>query len=348
MRLLLLALALVGMATAAQAASLDATTLPAALAAAAEKFDGAVGICARHAAGPVCVHGEDRFPMESVAKLLVAVAVLDAVDHQGWRLDEGVTLRGEDASVLVPLPPPPSAAPIATPASVSEASTAPAPAPAPPAPPSATLDNLLSRMVVDSDSAATDYFIRRLGGPSAVQAVVDRLKLDGIRIDRDERHLQTEFLGLDWRPNYIENGALGKAIAELPAGRRQQAFDAFLADPRDTATPAGMAAFLWALQSGQLLSKDSTAHLLRMMKDTAVFPDRLKAGLRPGWSIGHKTGTSATWKGVAAATNDVGLLTAKDGGVIAVAVFIKGSARPAKERAAFIADVARQIVDAYH
>ena len=95
-------------------------------------------------------------------------------------------------------------------------------------------------------------------------------------------------------------------------------------------------------------SKDSTAHLLRMMKDTTVFPDRLKAGLRPGWSIGHKTGTSATWKGIAAATNDVGLLTAKDGGVVAVAVFIKGSARPAKERSAFIADVARQIVDAYH
>jgi beta-lactamase class A len=347
MRLLLLALALVGMATAARAGSLDSTTLPAALEAAVEKFDGAVGICARDAAGPVCVHGEDRFPMESVAKLLVAVAVLDAVDHQGWRLDEGVMLRSEDASVLVPAPPPPSAAPAATPVSASETSAAAAPVP-PPAPPSVTLDDLLSRMVVDSDSAATDYFIRRLGGPTAVQAVVDRLKLDGIRIDRDERHLQTEFLGLDWRPNYIENGALGKAIAELPAGRRQQAFDAFLTDPRDTATPSGMAAFLWALQSGQLLSKDSTAHLLRMMKDTTVFPDRLKAGLRPGWSIGHKTGTSATWKGVAAATNDVGLMTAKDGGVVAVAVFIKGSGRPAKERSAFIADVARQIVDAYH
>ncbi len=333
MRLLLPALALWGMATTAWAGALDATTLPTILEAAIEKSDGTVGICARDASGPVCVHGEDRFPMESVAKLIVAVAVLDAVDRQGWHLDEPVTLRAEDASVLAP----PSTPSTAIPAAAPSGNLAPT-----------TLDDLLSRMVIDSDNAATDYFIRRLGGPVAVQAVIDRLKLDGIRIDRDERHLQTEFLGLDWRPNYIDNGALGKAIGELPAGRRQQAFDNFLADPRDTATPSGMAAFLWALQTGQLLSKDSTAHLLKMMKDTTVFPDRLKAGLRPGWSIGHKTGTSATWKGVAAATNDVGLLTAKDGGVVAVAVFVKGSSRSAKERAALIADIARKIVDAYH
>jgi beta-lactamase class A len=327
MRLLLLALVLVGVATSARAGSLDMTTLPTILQTAVGKFDGTVGVCARDSVGPVCVHGGDPFPMESVANLIVAVAVLDAVDRLGWRLDEPAALKQEDASVIAP----------------SGANVASAPEGSAP-----TLDDLLSRMVVDSDNAATDFLIRRLGGPTSVQAMLDRQKLEGLRVDRDERHLQTEFLGLEWRPNLIDNAALGKAISEIPAGRRQQALDAYLADPRDTATPSGMITFLAALQSGKLLSPASTAHLLAMMADTTVFPDRLKAGLRPGWSIGHKTGTSATWKGIAAATNDVGILTARDGGIVTVAVFIKGSTRSAKERAAFIADIARKIVDAYH
>lgn len=320
MRFLLLVLALVCMAPSARAGGLDMTTLPTALQDMVDQFDGSVGVCARDAIAPVCVHGSDRFPMESVAKLVVAIAVLDAVDRLGWRLDEPMILKQEDASVLVPAP----------------EGSAP------------TLDDLLSRMVIDSDSAATDVLIRRLGGPAAVQAVLERQKLEGVRIDRDERHLQTEFLGLEWRPNYIDNATLGRAVSEIPVERRQQALDAFLADPRDTATPSGMVGLLAALQSGRLLSPAATAHLLKMMKDTTVFPDRLKAGLRPGWSIGHKTGTSATWRGIAAATNDVGILTARDGGVVTVAVFIKGSRRSAKERADFIAQVARKIVDAYH
>ena len=33
-----------------------------------------------------------------------------------------------------------------------------------------------------------------------------------------------------------------------------------------------------------------------------------------GWILAHKTGNSSAWKGVTAATNDVGILTAPDGG----------------------------------
>lgn len=327
MRLPFLALALFCVATSARAGSLDMTTLPTALQEMAGAFDGSIGICARDTVAPVCVHGSDRFPMESVAKLVVAIAVLDAVDRLGWRLDEPMVLSKEDASVLGP-----GAAHLGS----EPEGSAP------------TLDDLLSRTVVDSDNAATDVLIRRLGGPTAVQPVLERQKLEGVRVDRDERHLQTEFLGLEWRQSYVDNATLGRAISEIPVERRQQALDAYLADPRDTATPSGMVALLAALQTGRLLSPGSTAHLLKMMKDTTVFPDRLKAGIRPGWSIGHKTGTSATWRGITAATNDVGILTARDGGVVAVAVFIKGSRRSAKERADFIAQIARRIVDAYH
>ena len=80
------------------------------------------------------------------------------------------------------------------------------------------------------------------------------------------------------------------------------------------------------------------------MAESKVAPDRLKAGLAPGWSIAHKTGSSGTWAGITAATNDVGILTAPDGAKVFVVVFVADSTAPEAKRAALIADVARAVV----
>ncbi len=48
-----------------------------------------------------------------------------------------------------------------------------------------------------------------------------------------------------------------------------------------------------------------------------------------GTRVAHKTGTSGTANGIAAATNDIGLVTLPDGGTLAVAVF--GSDSPAPD-----------------
>ncbi len=102
-----------------------------------------------------------------------------------------------------------------------------------------------------------------------------------------------------------------------------------------------------ALASGRLLSPASTDHLLNVMSQTVTFPDRLRAGAPAGWRVAHKTGTSQTWSGVTAATNDVGILTAPDGGIIAIAVFVADSAASSKERAAVIAAAAREVTKSY-
>ena len=66
----------------------------------------------------------------------------------------------------------------------------------------------------------------------------------------------------------------------------------------------------------------STKFLLDLMTQTVTFPERLKAGVSNDWKLGHKTGTSNTWKGVTAATNDVGILTGPTRQKIAIVVFI--------------------------
>ena len=65
-------------------------------------------------------------------------------------------------------------------------------------------------------------------------------------------------------------------------------------------------------------------------------PQRLKAGLRPGWTLGHKTGTSGSWSGVTAATNDVG----PNGERITITVFIGDSTAPPADRAKVMARIA--------
>lgn len=85
-------------------------------------------------------------------------------------------------------------------------------------------------------------------------------------------------------------------------------------------------------------------YLLDVMAATVTFPDRLKAGVPHDWTLGHKTGTSGSWKGITAATNDVGILTAPDGSRLSIVVFIADSRATSQERAALMARIARAVV----
>jgi beta-lactamase class A len=258
-------------------------------------------------------------------KLLVGIAVMDAVDHRGWALTDAVIVRRQDLSLAVQ--------PLARLVTGDGFHT--------------TIGDLVRRAIVDSDSAATDVLVGRLGGPAAVQQVLDRHHVTGVRFDRDERHLQTEIAGLEWRPEFVDGALLDRAYAAIPDERRDAAFRAYQKDPRDSATPAGMATLLWSLAKGQLLSPASTKRLLDIMAQTVTFPDRLKAGVADGWTLAHKTGTSSTWGGVTAATNDVGVLTAPDGTLVAIAVFIADSPAASADRADLIASIARLTISSY-
>lgn len=291
-----------------------------------QAFNGRVGFCARLSTQQVCVRGREAFPLQSVMKLLVATAVMDAADQGRMRLDDPVTLHVSDLSMNVQ--------PIA--ALIRETGSY-----------QTTIDDLLFRTVVDSDSAATDFLIARLGGVGAIQNRLERLGVKGIRIDRDERHLQTQTAGLDWRPEYVDLDVLKQALQARSDGQKRAAFMAYLADPRDRGSPEAMTVFLQRLASGKLVSKASAAHLMTILSQTRTFPTRLKAGLLPGWSVAHKTGTGGTLDGMTSAANDVGVLTAPDGSRIAVAVFVSRTTHPDVEQDALMASLARVVCESY-
>lgn len=328
LQLLLAATAILGSLTTSGAGSLtEPATLEAKLKELAATHPGRVGICAQSASSrPVCVNGGQRFSLQSVMKLVVGAAVMRAVDEGRMRLDDRMTLRREDLSVNIQ--------PLADIVLRDGAFKT-------------TIGDLVRRAVVESDSAATDFLIARLGDVSAVQALLDGAGLRGIRIDRTERQLQTEVTGLTWNPSFVDPEQLKAARAKVAEERRAAAFKAYIADPRDTATPLAMVTFLRKLVAGELLSPASTKQFLAIMSQTITFPDRLRAGTPAGWSVGHKTGTSHSFNGMNGVTNDVGLLTAPDQGFVAIAAFVAESRAPASERAAVIAGAARLIIEAY-
>ena len=126
---------------------------------------------------------------------------------------------------------------------------------------------------------------------------------------------------------------------------RKASFDRYVEDPYDGAAPSAIANALARLKRGELLSPASTARLLTVMGNTKTGANRLKGGLKPGWSLSHKTGTGQELGAVQAGYNDIGVLTAPDGRSYAVAVMIKRTATPLPTRMTLMNNVVRAVIN---
>lgn len=271
------------------------------------------------------VAGDSAFPQQSVSKLWVAVAALDAVDRGELSLEQDVLFEDADRSVF--------SQPIVRRLESEGYRT--------------SVRELMLRALAASDNAANDKLIRTVGGVDAVDGALNRLRLAGVGIGAEERDLQASIAGLTWRPEYGYGRNFQQARAALPEALRDQAMDAYLAAPLDGASPEAIVQALAAIRRGEVLSPDSTAVLLAMMDEATTGPNRLKGGLPLGWSIGHKTGTGQDRRGYSIGINDVGLLTAPDGRTYAVAVMMRRTFKPVPERLAFMQAVSRAVADSW-
>lgn len=292
-----------------------------------EGFNGDVGIAVRdiQTGWTVDYQGDKAFPQQSVAKLWVALTVLDAVDRGEARLNDVALVRPEDLSVFHQ--------PIRRLVGRDGYLT--------------NLDDLMKRALTQSDNAANQMLVTRMGGPEAVQAFIDRHQLGPIRFGPGERALQSGIAGLDWRPEFSYGWEFQKARETLPADWRRQRMDAYLADPMDGAEPLAIVRALARLERGELLSARSTRHLLSVMAEARTGPKRLRQGLGEGWRIFHKTGTGQDLGAISTGYNDVAVIVAPDGRAYAVAVMIGRTTAGIPARQALMAEVSRAIV-AHH
>ena len=238
------------------------------------------------------------FPQQSCSKLWVAITAMDAVDRGRLNLTDKVTLGRDDLTLFHQ--------PLRDKILGGGHTT--------------TLGALLFTAITDSDNTANDKLMRSIGGPTAVREMISRKGLGAIRFYEGERALQSRIAGLIWSQSYSFGDAFFKARSALPKGIRRASFNQYLADPYDGAAPHAVANALARLKKGELLSLDSTARLLATMGQTKTGKARVKAALAPGWHWNHKTGTGQVLNGRIGGINDIGLLTAPDGTVYAMAL----------------------------
>jgi beta-lactamase class A len=263
--------------------------------------------------------GDRRFPMQSVMMLPLAAAVLSEVDAGRLSLAETLLLTAKELS--------PPWSPIAD---------------AWPGRSAYTVLELLSAAISDSDNTAADLLMKRIGGPGVVSAWLQAKTINEIHVDRYERELQPEVLGMaSFRPAWKGAAAFAAARDTVPPAARRAATLAYMADPRDTATPEAMLTFLRKLDAGELISLAATRRLLTLMGAGPRGGERIKAGLPKTAAFAHKTGSSGAEQGLTSADNDVGIFTLHDRRSYAVAAFLTGSTASEAERAALFADLGR-------
>jgi len=265
---------------------------------------------------------DELYPQQSVSKLWVSITAMDAVDKGKVSLDDQVTLGRDDLTLFHQ--------PIAAQILGGGYTT--------------SLGDLMVKAITTSDNTANDKLMRSVGGPSAVRAMIASKHLGAIRFYNGERALQSRIAGLIWSPSYSIGNAFYDARDALPLSVRKAAFNRYVEDPYDGASPHAMVDALARLKRGELLSPASTQRLLDIMSHTKTGANRLKGGLAAGWVLNHKTGTGQVLGSQQAGYNDIGILTAPDGRSYSVAVMIKLTSVPLPVRMTLMNNVVRAVI----
>lgn len=292
----------------------------------ARGFDGKVGIAVVKAGckWEVGARAHELFPQQSVSKLWVSLAVLDAVERGKLDLQRDVLIQPTDLTLFnQPLR-----------GEVLEKGRA-----------VRSVHSLMSAALSQSDNTANDRLLWTVGGPNVVRKVLRDKGISEIRFGPGERLLQSQVAGLTWSQDMALGRNFEQARARLPKDVRQAALDRYVADPLDGASPAAIARAMARLASGQLLAPETTTVMVDILSRTRSGPMRLKAGVPAGWKVYHKTGTGQELGKVTTGYNDVGILQSPDGAFYGVAVMIARTTQDYKPRMEMMQSVSRAVAE---
>lgn len=138
-----------------------------------------------------------------------------------------------------------------------------------------TVRDLCRATMITSDNPAANLLLGRVSGPAGVTAF---LRANGDAVTRNDR--------LEPEMNRFAPG-----------------------DPRDTTSPAAMAASLQRFVLGDVLKPASKQQLADWLIDNETGDARLRAGLSKAWRVGDKTGSNGE-----DTTNDIAILWPLAGG----------------------------------
>jgi beta-lactamase class A len=189
----------------------------------------------------VAYQGEQQFPMQSVYKLPIGMAVLAKVDQGVLKLSQGVRVEKAD------LVPEQLHSPIRNrhPQGVE-----------------LTLQELLRFMVSESDGTACDVLLRVLGGPPAVDGYLRGLNINGIKVVTTEREMAQDEM-VQYR-NWARPSAMTQLLRELQIGNLLSSSSHKLLLGLMTQTPTGPRRLKGLLPNGVVVAhKTGTSNTVK-------------------------------------------------------------------------------------
>lgn len=252
---------------------------------------------------------DGRYPMQSVYKLPIAMAVMEQVRLGRLDLDEKVGVTKEDfvrAGMRSPL------------------------RDANPNGGEFTIRELIRLSLVESDGTASDVLLR-LVPPVEVQSYLTRI---GVR-DMKVVHTTEEY-GSVWKMQY-DNWSTPVAAVEL--------LRSLAINGNSAASALVLVKKLPPTESVQDDEAINFASLIRMMWVSNPGQKRIKGLLPRGTLVAHKTGTGGTQNGITGATNDIGVVFLPNYKNLAIAVFVSDSPADEKTREATIAKISKAAWD---
>lgn len=176
-----------------------------------------------------------------------------------------------------------------------------------------TIGELLSYSVSESDNNACDILFELAGGTKKVNDYIHSLGVKDIAIVATEKEMKA-----GWDVQYT-----------------------------NYARPSAYLQLLQIAYERRKLSKASHDFLWKTLTEGPTGLKRIKGQLPKGTIVAHKTGTSGTNKGIAAATNDVGIVELPNRKAIAIAVFVSDATAELDTRELVIARIAKAVWDYY-
>lgn len=253
---------------------------------------------------------DGRYPMQSVYKLPIAMAVMDQIRLGKFDLDEKVGVTKEDfvrAGMRSPL------------------------RDANPNGGEFTIRELIRLSLVESDGTASDVLLRLVPAVE-VQSYLTQIGVRDMKVVNTEKEI-----GKDWQTQY-ENWSTPVAAVELLRyyctiggydycnGGYGYPTDTMGYDERD----------MWQSEVAIM------THSMVYSKPGAL---RIKGLLPKDTAVAHKTGTGGTQNGITGATNDIGVVFLPNKKHLGIAVFVSDSPADEKTREATIAKIAKAAWD---
>jgi beta-lactamase class A len=171
----------------------------------------------------------------------------------------------------------------------------------------ATIKELCRATIIFSDNTAANLLLPAIGGPQGLTEALRQFGDEVTRLDRNEPTMSSSTPG----------------------------------DPRDTTTPVAMANLVRRFLFSDLLREESRKRLETWLLGAETGLHRIRAGVPASWRVADKTGS-----GNYGTTNDVAVLWPPGKTPLIVASYLTQSDRPAAERDATHAAIARAIAEA--